>query len=1323
MAKSSASVKSEGSSGFGLSGEDGTAQASRKADSTLDGSTGESSLQDSPHSSEDSVKKGYADNSATYGRPDASEGRRMRLSLPSAPSHRGSVLFGVLDDDLTNLDSMSDSTTSQLTIPEVPMTQRSHNASLAEFYRLLARNTAILEDSTPSGSSPPASMRDAHSNTPQSSPHQNHRTPMHQYGGNMSARTFAAPTIVTMPASPRDALMMSNAASEGEISNTVTKARITALEWLIASTAGSRTATLTLDQALRNRDLSDQRRPYERLIRMFIESTSETLVANSLDLINMLLGDISGPRRIQLFNLLSNTRYLSNLNLLLLSEKVGHRIIAKNFQGLFLENLLWQASLSWDPRDPIHALRLAHLLKTTEPILTFNSSVWENCSLLSFNCCCYFAEHYPSLIRQLLDENESQTPDTYCLPLIAPHLVIILNELATASSPYAFSSSALSGANATASYNSTPTSSSEWDCTDSQEDSMDVYSESKTKESGGNGMLPILFSQEDAYYEVFSMTLVIFDSVWKDSAATLDVLEKALAKTKHLISISAEASFDCRTLHDQLQLNMSKQNSSKSYSLGSNGSSGNSFSGKQRSTPSVPSLALPSQSSHTNASGNNSNAELNIWRTPVKAATPLELRIFFIELVHWVSAPIQDISQLSLLTDAVCGMRALASLPGFPWDVATPALLFHMLRNVAATSDNSWVRQPMLSGQVALWIDFQLNADPRGPSKMIEALEMIAGDHSEGYCHTKPLVRMLRSNRQMAIPLRIINCLFEFHTDDADRHAYLLDLARSQALPVMKSKVWSTYADVKTELFRFQRNLLSLTCATKFDPSNRDHESMLNECWHLAFPLIKLKHVSFIQWAVLGFRKCVALSSFRGMRLVGLQHLLHFIKTQHAVTQHFILCSQPGAPALGDTALAVSNMLIRFFTSGENLMPMIFDRDGLAEIHRVVTLWLLQTWLIDLGCMSQPLPNSTSTVSLSSGGAGFGAVTGSSAAGASASNLQHGNSFSGSGSNNTGSASSSNTSTATTEALVLKAENRLLVVLKNNKPSTADELMRLMGVSEDAMTKGWTKLMERLNPGHFSSALSAPQSSDHIGGRGLLGGASPVPHSSSSRHLVSHASSTNLLSSTSSHHHHHSTSSPLAAMGIGSAHDQTSVNKLKKMLGGTGDTSNDNTLMMSINASVHATPGASSTLTPPTLARSRSRRPSAAPTVVQQAQPAAAQEPFIQEPDYLVEYLTTHSYEMRLREHELALYIDEHLQDVTKRGRQRGSSRAERELIESERISRTFAATKMSLAPEPILPLPDDDKQVKEVIKQRKAEAKEQKEVKAALVKQKVFRA
>lgn len=1231
----------------------------------LEGSTAESSLQDSSISSEDSVKRSMIEDTVALSTAVVREKMRLKLALPS--SNRGSLIFGNFEDELLNVDSMSDSGASQHTIPEVPSAHRTRNGSLADFYRLLTRNTSFLEETLPPGISPPTSIRD-----PLLSPHSNPSPNSQRAFGQLSSRfnassagsTLAAP-MSSMPISPREALIMSAAASEGDPAAVLAKARTGALEWIIAAVAGDRAAILTLNQVLRNRDFSDLRRPYERLVRIFVEATQETMMALALDLINVLLSEIPAPHKVQFLDLWTNTNFMTNLNVLLRSEKIGHRVVVKTLQAHYIDNILYQANIAWDPRDPAMHMRMAVLSRVSEPILSFSMPIWENSTRLAFLACCYFAEHYPSQLRHILDENEAQTPDTYCLPLIGPHLILILNEFISNSSP--MSTAPMPSTYSGGSQDSSATSSGELDYTDSQEDSEAEPPPSPTSTLAGNGILPIIFSHEDAYNELFAMALMIFDAVWSDHSGTVYKQEAILAKTRHLMSISIEASFDCASLMSQLHLN-SQLSARSGLSPGSLA---------KLSASSVPSLSLQNTMSLLN------NPTIQPWRSPMGPLAPLELRLFFSELVFWVSSTVTDVAQLHLLTDAVNGMRSLASHNGFPWDIATHHLLFHMLRNVVSSSDNSWLRQPMLSGQVALWVDFQLNSDPRGPSKLIEALEMIAIDHSEGYCLTKPLVRMLRSNRQMSIPLRIINRLFEYHDDDIDRHAYIVDLARSQALPIMKSKVWSTYAEVKHELFRFQRNLITSACSLKFDPSVREHEQLLTDCWQTTFPLIRLKHVGSVQWALLGFRKCVSLSSFRGMRLVGFQHLLHFVRSQHAMTQHLVLCGAPGTPALGDSAAALTNMLLRLLTSGENLMPMIFDREGFSEIHRLSFLCLIQIWLADQGYCLLPSMGSAPT------------PTSSAAASSAASN-----------------ASSNNLSAvaANVEILVAKTEQCLISVLRNNKPSTADELAGLMNVSLDGITMGWSKLMERTNPNHYMqlhvpslSVESLPTSP--VGARNS-GSATPaqspaVPHAQSSRMLISQTSTANLFK--------RSPPPSLHGSSLSITHpDQMSVNKLKKMLGG-GPETGDSQLMQSINASI-ASPSTS-----PHLSRTRSRQGYAAF--------AGGIGSLLDEPDYLAEYFAENDYEMRLREHELSNYITTHMQDANKRGRQRGSSRAEREAFESERITRTFASTKMSLNPEPIVPLADDEKLAKEIVKLRKAEAKEQKETKAALAKHKPFKA
>jgi hypothetical protein len=640
-----------------------------------------------------------------------------------------------------------------------------------------------------------------------------------------------------------------------------------------------------------------------------------------------------------------------------------------------------------------------------------------------------------------------------------------------------------------------------------------------------NNHLSILFSHNDGYYELFCIALLVFDAAWRELKGSFHSIESVLARTKHLLSISIEACSDLNKLKAMLMVDA-------------------------RLTSKSPN---PSRQAATTS----------IYRRPMAPLTALEIRSYFSELMFWISSPVEK-STLPLMADAVAAMRTLASMPSFQWEAATSHLLFHLLRNIGG-SDGSWMRQWQLASQVALWIDYQVNTDPRGPSKVIEALELISVDHSAAYCLTKPLVRMLRSNRQLSVPLRIINRLFEYKDDEVERKAYLSDLARSQALSIMQSKVWSTFAEVKHELLRFQANLLTLD-QQKFDPSARDHESLLADCWHAVFPVIKLRHVGPQQWALMGFRKSSSISGFRGVRLVSFVHLLHFARTQNTHAQHVVLCQHPTGIALGDSSFALSSMLLRLFSSDEFLMPMIFDetRDGFSEIHGIAMLWMIQAWLME--------PNLVG------------------------------------------------------DTLLSKVESHLIAVMKSHKPATAEEFSAQLGISNEILVSGWARLADRLQ------------------------NSAPI--------LMAQNSRPQLLPSEPS-------TSP------------ANVAKLRRMLG--AEAREDSPLN-----------GSSSQIVP--------------------------------EADYLQEYLSEHKDELDKREHDLSEYIDTHSKEARTKGRQRGSSRAERELAESERLSRSIASTKIFFSLDTISQMSEDDKNMKEIVKQRKAETKEQKEVKATTAKQKAFR-
>jgi len=1228
--------------------------------------------------------KSKTDDSIASVKSEQPETRHLKLALPTRRSTRGTLIYHPADDDFASTDGLSDSTTSQHTIPDVPASARNRSGSLSAFNKTLARFVSVLEDGAQTGT-PPLSLRDTGSSSSQSliantsSKPQNPKT---KPTGNSGLTTSSgSPTMNIRSTSNSNHTQAKTETNDNSISTAVVNNRIAALDWLINSVVNDRHTIITLDQVLRNRDLCESRRPYERLVQTLVTAPVDTLASHALDLINILITEQSPANRCDFFEALEKSTYTPVLNKLRRSESVVSRLLVGTFERLFIDHLHWQTLVNWDPRDPRLAARMNLLMKQCEPIHSFPPVVWENCSRVAFLACCHLGEHYPHVIRRILDENESQTSDTYCLPLVSSIIAQFLVELIVAHAPidtYDTSRSTPPSrsppASFSASSNPAPTklmkraspvtsisepshdeilelSEEDLDNSESRTSPKPIRTKSNSKGSADArqetgkpiftaNMHSILFSEEHGFDELFSMALMVFDTVWKESTTpTNDKLESTISKTRHLIYLSCAATTTIATLKEHLMLKvklsqpkpsspseMRKMASSIPSLVATQSSSSGSASGLMSSLSSSHTTIPPmtpkeSSSSHDNVINSDSASKFPS-NLPF---SPAEMRLYFVEIVRWVTTPV-DKSMLVLLADGVGAMRALASQPGFPWDVATEHLLFHLLRNIGG-SDGLWLRILQLSSQTALWIDQQLNSDPHGPEKLVEALELIAGDHSEGYSYTKPLVRMLRSTRQLSIPLRIINRLFEYKMGELERRAYLNDLARCQALSIMKSKVWSTFAEVKHELLRFQSNLLSLH-QTKFDPSIRDHEQLLAECWHAAFPRVRLKHVGAIQWALLGFRKATSINSFRGSRLLGFRHLLHFINTQTSQAHHLILSNHPNPLPLGDSSCALSAILIRLLMSNECIMPMIFDedRDGFAEIHSSSMLWLIQTWLLD--------------------------------------------------------------PTIGQDNLLVKTESHVMTIMKANKATTAVEFTKQLGISNELIAAGWAKVLDRQSgpiyrsPSVSSGLLAAQSGGSSTSLTSSMGSSSLA--SPSSPALLHHGSSRQLIPQP-----HYGSGEP--APSIGTSGHQPSVgtvnlSKARKILG---------TDSLEAPSERRGTIALTSL---PTMSRTM---------------PA--------EPDYLEEYLEEHHSEMALREHTLANYIESQTQNA-KKGRQRGSSRAERELAESERLSRTIAANRITLPLELISAVPDDDKHIKEIVKLRKTEAKEQKEVKATIAKQKPFR-
>lgn len=416
------------------------------------------------------------------------------ISLPdnfklSRPVRRGNTkgsLPGFRDDDLTSIESYSDSAASQNSIPDVPGGTRARTGSLTAFNRQMLRHVFSLEDNPSSGISPPHSIRDGTS-----------------YSSlNAGSRGPTAKNSQASLASPRGAIPALG--PDGEVSPILLNARTTAVEWLIEAVLNDHVAAQSLDQIIRNRDLCENRRPYERLLHTFVNAPNQSFSRIVLDLINVLIGDITLPHRAELFDGVENTSFFSGLRKLLSSEHSVGRHIAKSFQRYYIEFLMWQSMVNWDPQDPTYAFKLVVFLKACEPLNCFAPAIWSTCSRLAFRALLHMADNHILLLRKILDENEAQTPDRYCLPVIASPLAAMLNEFITQHIPLPLPRLSLVD----------HISSSELDEPTDSEEGISSASSSRNAEPTpvGNNILAILFSGDDGYNELFATALLVFDT-------------------------------------------------------------------------------------------------------------------------------------------------------------------------------------------------------------------------------------------------------------------------------------------------------------------------------------------------------------------------------------------------------------------------------------------------------------------------------------------------------------------------------------------------------------------------------------------------------------------------------------------------------------------------------------------------------------------------------------------------------------------------------------------------------------------------------------------
>eukprot|EP00033_Pygsuia_biforma_P003337 GCRY01003656.1.p1 GENE.GCRY01003656.1~~GCRY01003656.1.p1 ORF type:complete len:749 (+),score=227.62 GCRY01003656.1:207-2453(+) len=116
----------------------------------------------------------------------------------------------------------------------------------------------------------------------------------------------------------------------------------------------------------------------------------------------------------------------------------------------------------------------------------------------------------------------------------------------------------------------------------------------------------------------------------------------------------------------------------------------------------------------------------------------------------------------------------------------------------------------------------------------------------------------------------------------AEEKAELLKIYDSFSInKVLNGQVSIEHADFQRQVLRFcvQRiDVLQLRKEIPYDKENPEHEKLLMEFWHTCLPDKELDSRVSKMWGLLGFQGKDPASDFRGMGLMGLEHIIYFAR-------------------------------------------------------------------------------------------------------------------------------------------------------------------------------------------------------------------------------------------------------------------------------------------------------------------------------------------------------------------------------------------------------------------------------------------------------------
>lgn len=404
----------------------------------------------------------------------------------------------------------------------------------------------------------------------------------------------------------------------------------------------------------------------------------------------------------------------------------------------------------------------------------------------------------------------------------------------------------------------------------------------------------ILTSDSYAYYSLCCTAIALFDTLWKESYNNDKNVHLTLSKTREYM-IGALGILDVKKMNELLLLD--KMLIPKVYNM-------------EQLNQIVLVYSL-----------DRSNPNMNYGE-------------MVIDLVKNV-----NFEELDYLSDLVDCLNSTVVTPKFDFSLVSSKFIRFLLEQLIA-QDSNWMRHSKLSSLCVRLIENILIHDEEGENKFTTALSDISKDHTYIY---KPLVKMIRNNWTFRASINIVNMLFESKKTLRDKRMFVKDLATSEALTIIKSKLWSSVSGTE-ELLKLQNYILSHD-SMPFDFRNPEHEMLLNECWYTAFN-IKLNQIGPEQWHLMGFHNYKSLGDFSRLSTKCLKHLLYFASQNTDMYRALILYNGKNAFNVGEYGIWVSNLFYKC-TENQIIIPLIFDEkeNTLHEMYSMLWYWSIQTWI------------------------------------------------------------------------------------------------------------------------------------------------------------------------------------------------------------------------------------------------------------------------------------------------------------------------------------------------------------------------------------------